>query len=395
MSNSALVGAAGAVFSALLLFAAPLGAQQREYSLTPMISYLDDNSDRRYGSDTALTIAVGTPLNDRWNVEGHLQQFDPGGSAAQRRKALGVDFQYMIDAQGRVTPYLFLGVGSVKAELDSGLDSESDLSTSFGGGILANIFNSDRTALRAELRYRNDSALASGGHDTILSIGLQFGFGQAAAMPAATAPADDDGDGVVNAADRCPGTPPGTRVDAQGCPVVVDSDGDGVPDDGDACPNTMAGVAVSANGCERDSDGDGVVDRLDQCPGTRAGALVDTSGCEIQEEIQLPGVNFETNSDVLLPSATNVLDDAAQTLRNNPSIVVEVAGHTDSDGTEAYNQSLSERRAIAVRTYFINAGIAANRLTARGYGEAEPIASNATNAGKAQNRRVVLRVLSR
>ncbi|HEY5622227.1 MAG TPA: OmpA family protein [Gammaproteobacteria bacterium] len=158
-------------------------------------------------------------------------------------------------------------------------------------------------------------------------------------------------------------------------------DRDGVPDDRDACPNTMAGVAVNANGCERDAHG--VVDRMDRCPGTRAGAAVDTSGCEIREEIPLPGVNFATNSDVLPPSATDVLEDAAQTLRNNPTIVVEVAGHTDSDGSEARNQSLSERRAIAVRGFFVNAGIAANRLTARGYGESEPVADNATQAGKA------------
>jgi len=222
---------------------------------------------------------------------------------------------------------------------------------------------------------------------------LRFAFGRVA--PVSVAPLDDDRDGIANAADQCPGTPRGTVVDARGCRVVVDSDGDGIPDASDACPNTMAGVVVNANGCERDSDGDGVIDRRDQCPGTRAGTLVDTSGCEIREEIQLPGVNFATNSDVLLPGATNVLADAAQTLRNNPSIVVEVAGHTDSDGSEAYNQSLSERRAIAVRSYFIDAGIAADRLTARGYGESEPVANNATNAGKAQNRRVVLRILSR
>lgn len=393
MSKRTFVGSVGAIFSALLLVAVPSGAQEREYWLAPMISYLDNNTERGYGSDTALTLAVGRPLTDRWNIEGHLHNFDPGGAAAQRRKALGVDFQYVIEQEGRITPYLFAGVGALKAELDSGLGSDSGLTTSIGLGLLADIFNSERMQFRAQIRHRNDGAPSGRGHDNILSVGLQFTFGRAA--PAAAMPVDDDRDGVVNTADRCPGTPRGTRVDAQGCPVVVDSDGDGVPDGSDACPNTMAGVAVDARGCDRDSDGDGVVDRLDQCPGTRAGALVDTSGCEIQEEIQLPGVNFETNSDVLLPSATDVLDDAAQTLRNNPSIVVEVAGHTDSDGSEAYNQALSERRAIAVRNYFIDAGIAANRLTARGYGESEPVASNATNAGKAQNRRVVLRVLSR
>lgn len=392
MSKNHFVGSFGAVLSALLLFAGPLGAQEREVFFTPMISHIDGDTSRGYGSDYGLTLALGTPISDRWNVEGHLQSFDPSGPAAQRRRAFGLDFQYMIDDEGRITPYLFFGLGSVQAKLDAGGNSDTDLSTSIGVGFLADVFNSERTALRAEFRHRSDGAF-SRGDDSILSVGLQFAFGRIAAATAA--PLDDDGDGVANTADRCPGTPQGTVVDSQGCAVVVDRDGDGVPDDRDACPNTMAGVAVNANGCERDADGDGVVDRLDRCPGTRAGAAVDTSGCEIREEIQLPGVNFETNSDVLLPSATDVLEDAAQTLRNNPTIVVEVAGHTDSDGSEAYNQSLSERRAIAVRGFFVNAGIAANRLTARGYGESEPVADNATQAGKAQNRRVVLRVLAR
>jgi len=106
----------------------------------------------------------------------------------------------------------------------------------------------------------------------------------------------------------------------------------------------------------------------------------------------LPGVNFETNSDRLLPSANSTLRDAATTLRRYPELVVEVAGHTDSDGAAEYNQGLSERRAITVRDYLINEGVRESNLTARGYGEQEPVADNATSAGKAMNRRVELRI---
>lgn len=182
-------------------------------------------------------------------------------------------------------------------------------------------------------------------------------------------------------------------MDASGCPN--DSDGDGVTDDNDQCPGTPAGQPVDADGCELDDDGDGVVNRLDQCPGTPAGTQVDIRGCEIREEIRLEGVNFESNSDRLLPGAESILNDAAATLKKNPTIRVEVAGHTDSDGSAEYNESLSARRAQTVFDYLADAGIAVDRMTVRGYGESQPIADNATAAGKAENRRVVLRITER
>lgn len=124
-------------------------------------------------------------------------------------------------------------------------------------------------------------------------------------------------------------------------------------------------------------------------PGTR----VDATGCELGREIELPLVNFVTDSDELLPAAAATLDAAVETLRMNPDLAIEVAGHTDSQGLEAYNQKLSQRRAETVRRYLIANG-ATNNLTVRGYGESEPVADNATAAGRAQNRRVVLRVVS-
>jgi OOP family OmpA-OmpF porin len=122
---------------------------------------------------------------------------------------------------------------------------------------------------------------------------------------------------------------------------------------------------------------------------------VDVAGCEIKEEIRLPGVNFESNSDRLLSGAENVLQDAAASLQRNPTIKVEVAGHTDSDGAAEYNEGLSQRRALTVRDYLIARGVSPDRMTVRGYGESSPIADNATASGKAQNRRVVLRITER
>ncbi len=112
-----------------------------------------------------------------------------------------------------------------------------------------------------------------------------------------------------------------------------------------------------------------------------------------QEIISLSGVHFETNSAELTGDSIAILDRAVATLKKRADIRVEVAAHTDSIGSAAYNQALSERRAKSVMDYLTSHGIAADRLTAKGYGESDPIASNATAAGRAKNRRVELRVL--
>ena len=109
--------------------------------------------------------------------------------------------------------------------------------------------------------------------------------------------------------------------------------------------------------------------------------------------IALEGVNFETNSDRLTASSVNDLDDAAQTLNDNPGVRVVIAGHTDSMGNDQYNLNLSQKRAEAVRAYLIDKGVEGDRLIARGLGESEPVASNDTAAGRAKNRRVELRIL--
>jgi OOP family OmpA-OmpF porin len=209
--------------------------------------------------------------------------------------------------------------------------------------------------------------------------------------PAPVAPLDADGDGVPDASDRCPGTPAGAKVNAQGC--ELDSDRDGVVDRLDKCPGTPAGAKVDAQGCELDSDRDGVVDRLDKCPGTRAGARVDANGCEIQEITVLKGVTFATNSATLTPQSMVILDETAAALARNPDLRAEVAGHTDSTGSAARNRVLSQQRAESVVRYLVSKGVNPANLTARGYGPDQPVADNRTAQGRSQNRRVELRIL--
>jgi OOP family OmpA-OmpF porin len=194
-------------------------------------------------------------------------------------------------------------------------------------------------------------------------------------------------------------------VDSKGCPQ--DSDGDGVADSADKCPNTPRGTKVGSDGCPADSDGDGVTDDKDRCPDTPRGASVDAQGCpekapaaalaplipESKKSLVLEGVNFDTNSAHLQSSSTAVLDRVADGLKSHPEARVEVGGHTDSQGNDAYNMKLSRDRANAVKDYLIGKGVPAKQLEAKGYGETKPISDNKTAGGRAVNRRVELKRL--
>ena len=206
-------------------------------------------------------------------------------------------------------------------------------------------------------------------------------------------PTDTDGDGVVDGLDKCPNTPKGCKVDPAGCPT--DTDGDGVCDGIDQCPNTMCGCRVDAKGCPSDSDGDGVCDGIYQCPGTPAGSKVDAKGCPpppppFEKELVLEGVNFDFGKSELKPEATAILDTVVDSLKAYPDVKVEVGGHTDSVGSAAYNQKLSEARAHAVRDYLVSKGANGDNLSWKGYGKDGPIADNKTEEGRAKNRRVEL-----
>jgi outer membrane protein OmpA-like peptidoglycan-associated protein len=139
-----------------------------------------------------------------------------------------------------------------------------------------------------------------------------------------------------------------------------------------------------------DNDRDGVMDAADLCPNTAEGVAVDALGCAETARIVLRGVNFKTDSDELTAESLAILDGVSATLSANPQIRVMVAGHTDSDGEEAYNKDLSQRRAQAVVNYLANHGVQRDNMIAKGFGEEQPVADNATSEGKAQNRRVEL-----
>lgn len=166
-----------------------------------------------------------------------------------------------------------------------------------------------------------------------------------------------------------------------------DQDYDGVIDADDVCPFTPEGIAVESNGCAVDSDGDGVPDYLDKCPETPLGTVVDTDGCG-RSLVTLRGVHFEFDSAILTSEAKSILDRATSAIKSNASQNINVEGHTDSTGSDSYNQDLSHRRAQSVVDYLVSKGVSGSRLSARGFGESNPITSNDSASSRAQNRRV-------
>ena len=297
---------------------------------------------------------------------------------------LGVSGRWFFGDQGsQWRPYIMVGLGALRHAAYSGFllhdqgfnNNGWDPMATVGGGIQWNL--SERLALRGEIaaRYDHDNntennlaeALGyigpngpltkrqSGFTDGIASIGLVYSFGGPAAPPPpppppAAPPAapdchalDDDHDGVNNCDDRCPDTPAGTVVGPDGCPqkVVID----------------LRGVNFKF---DRPKTGEH----------------------NIEPTLQLPTAD-----------SIAILDQAIDALKRYPEIKVELDGHTDSIGTDAYNQKLSERRAQIVYDYLTSHGIDPSRITAvKGFGETQPIDTNATKEGRARNRRTELKV---
>jgi outer membrane protein OmpA-like peptidoglycan-associated protein len=203
---------------------------------------------------------------------------------------------------------------------------------------------------------------------------------------------DTDGDGVSDDKDRCPKV--AGLSEMAGCP---DSDGDGITDQRDTCPNS-AGPRGN-RGCPwPDTDGDNVVDKDDKCP-NEAGTLANNGCPEVpSEKVQAmlssyaKTINFDYGKSSIQEAANETLQAIVAILIEYPKANFIIAGHTDSIGSEKFNQTLSEERAASIVEFLTSNGVDPNRLSSIGFGETSPITSNDTKDGMAQNRRVEVKL---
>ena len=293
-----------------------------------------------------------------------------------------------------------------------------------GAGVQFNLSNLTYIFVQSQYRFSFDKKIQK--DNLFYSLGFTQSLGTPApreeviALPVAPVVLDRDNDGIPDATDKCPDVA-GTAA-LNGCP---DRDGDGITDADDKCPD-VAGLA-KYQGCPiPDTDGDGVNDEEDKCISVKGFAryqgcpIPDTDGDGVNDEddkcVNVKGtaanqgcpeiskavvdkinyaaknVFFNTGSAKLLPKSFTALNEVVKLLKSDESLMIDVSGHTDSQGDEAKNQTLSESRAAAVKDYLVSKGIAESRLESAGYGSSKPVGDNKSASGRAQNRRTELSV---
>lgn len=335
---SSLMGAA--------LLSAPMvgfAAEPGTFYVTPFVGTQKYSSERSINRELQYGIGGEYQFTDSLSAELDYMQSD---DAETHRNRYGVDVSRIslngIWTVGRFgyksmyEPYLKAGVGHVDYDYDQSSD-DTDTDLAAGGGLRIHFTDRLSTRLEAKALHETQSSQTHG----LYTLGVSWAFGGTKPAPAP---------------EPAPAAPVGP----------LDSDGDGVFDDKDKCPNTPAGREVDADGCEY--------------------VLRKT------EEMRLD-INFETDKADIAESYVPEVEKAAKFLKRYSQVKAEIAGHTDSTASDAYNLKLSQRRADAVRDMLVQRfNIAPARLTAVGYGESKPIASNNTAEGRAENRRVVAKM---
>lgn len=336
-----------------------------------LISCSTSQSESRYNSgfddDTYPSITLGYDMEGPYRTDIEYRHFsnDIEGSAVpasdESRDTQALTFNLWRDFKPiwGLNPYIGGGLGVALVEHDK-IDDRLAYAQ-IGAGV--SWFFSERWGLDAGYRYflgepnavlsNSSRELTTDYEGHTLTLGVRYNF-----FDRELPPKDTDGDGVTDDLDQCPATPRGEPVDDEGCPI--------------------------------DSDDDGYVDSKDACPNSAPGVKVDARGCEIVKDLVLEGVNFETNSADLTQNSQVICEETAAKLKTIPAARFEIQGHTDDRGSSAYNLSLSQDRAEAVRACLIDEGISPERLVAKGYGESKPLESNESVEGRRGNRRVAL-----
>ena len=271
-------------------------------------------------------------------------------------------------------PYAQVGGGY------AAIDNEGKFRTLVGAG--ANFWFTDNIGLNLQTAY----------HPTMKSESTENYFQHALGITIKFGKQDRDNDGVADKDDKCPDV--AGKPELKGCP---DADNDGIADKDDKCPQ-QAGPKEN-NGCPwPDRDGDGVLDKDDECPDVKG--TVANNGCpEVTQEVQkklndfAKTILFDLGKATIKPESADVLDNIVKVLNEFKKAKFSVEGYTDSTGNKAKNIKLSEARANSVKDYLVAKGIAADRLSAKGFGPEKPVADNKTKAGREQNRRVEINLV--
>jgi len=335
-------------------------------SVSPMVGgYLFEGNQDLKDNNLTLGIGLGYNFTENFAVESTFNWIDTK-STVGRGDVDGylykVDGLFNYPVTPELVPYLAVGAGGITLDPEHG-GSDSSFLVNYGGGI--RYFLTDDLAIRGDVRHV--ISFSDVESNLMYTFGLTYFFGgekAEAAPPPAPEPMDTDGDGVYDDRDRCPDTPRGVKVDSDGCPL--DTDGDGVPDYKDECPDTPKGAKVDEKGCPE----------------------------QLTKEICIIlNIEFDFDKADIKPQYHDDIKKVADCMTEYPDTTAVIEGHTDNKGDEAYNLKLSQMRAEAVMQYLIDEfGVAPERLTAKGFGESQPIADNSTEEGRQKNRRVYARI---
>jgi outer membrane protein OmpA-like peptidoglycan-associated protein len=266
----------------------------------------------------------------------------------------------------RLTPFAVLGAGAMSvASPRAQVGSETDIAIHYGVGL--KFFINYWLLLRLDVRdnLTNRSGVGEGvTHSPEILLGLSVTLNRKTEKPLR----DRDHDGIPDRDDQCPNEPGPAPT---GCPP--DEDEDEIPDEEDKCPTEPE----TKNGFDDD----------DGCPDVVPSEFADLAGI-------LKGINFDSDKDVIKKESKPILDRAVEVLKMYPQVRVEISGHTDSNGGYEHNVDLSQRRSESVKQYLVDNGIDASRIETRGAGPNEPIDTNDTPAGRAENRRIEVKILT-
>ena len=315
-------------------------AVDNRWYVAPFGTFVQPGGDRGSNNGWGGGMGFGKMIDEHFNVElkGFYQGLSGGNSTGEWDLTGGTaDVQYFI-TRDTFSPYTVLGLGAMNSSHNGG--SGIGFIGEAGAGFTYELH--DNFLIRSDVRYRynqNFNANLQPGtnefHDMVVNLGFVVPFGPKPVAPVAEAPAP-------------------TPVAVADC-STLDADKDGVNDCDDKCPDTLSGAQVGVNGC------------------------------------WIVGVNFDNDKAIIKSEYFPTLDNAAKIIKEHPDLVIEVQGHTSQTGSFKHNMKLSERRALAVKKYLVD-GTHSPNLTTRGYGWTQPIDSNDTEEGRANNRRVQLEV---